>query len=405
MYRISAVALYAFSLLVILFALARGSPALGAGVFVLAATMGDLRVSRKSTSKPSPKRNLLRRALRRVSGQIVLSAFVLLDIGGLGLALVAPVWLAPWVTINLTALVVGSLNWSEERRLQRESATAMQRQAEKVRAAEQQKLEEREHEAEKGQQAERAEGLRQTEQQPGEGEKRLRLEGKELEAQKQQHTEQAERLRQLEQQLRESQDRLRQEGEARDAQRQQHAEQAERLHQAEQKLREAEDKRRREEEEREAQRLQDAKQAERLRQAERQLREAEERRCREQKEREALKQLQAEQAKRLHQAEQQLREAQERQHRDDEEREARRKSQRERNAAQLRADWWSILGVAPSASKDEIARHFRHRIKQCHPDLVAGLAPEFLELAEEHTKALNEAYENAMRCRRAPPLC
>ena len=208
MYRISAVALYAFSLLVILFALARGSPALGAGVFVLAATMGDLRVSRKSTSKPSPKRNLLRRALRRVSGQIVLSAFVLLDIGGLGLALVAPVWLAPWVTINLTALVVGSLSWSEERRLQRESATAMRRQAEKVRAAEQQKLEEREHEAEKGQQAERAEGLRQTEQQPGEGEKRLRLEGKELEAQKQQHTEQAERLRQLEQQLRESQDRV-----------------------------------------------------------------------------------------------------------------------------------------------------------------------------------------------------
>ena len=126
---------------------------------------------------------------------------------------------------------------------------------------------------------------------------------------------------------------------------------------------------------------------------------------REEKEHEALKHLQAEQAERLRQVEQQLGEAQERQRREGEEREARRKSQRERNAAQLQADWWSILGVAPSATKDEIARHFRHRIKQCHPDLVAGLAPEFLELAEEHTKALNEAYENAMRCRRPPPLC
>ena len=118
---------------------------------------------------------------------------------------------------------------------------------------------------------------------------------------------------------------------------------------------------------------------------------------------EALKQLQAEQAERLREAEQQLRDVQEGS-REEEEREARRKD-RERNAAQFQTDWWNVLGVAPSASKDEIARHFRHRIKQCHPDLVAGLAPEFLELAEEHTKALNEAYENAMRCRRAPPLC
>jgi DnaJ-domain-containing protein 1 len=38
-------------------------------------------------------------------------------------------------------------------------------------------------------------------------------------------------------------------------------------------------------------------------------------------------------------------------------------------------------------------------IKQYHPDRVVGLAPEFLHLAEERTKALNEAYENAMRGR------
>jgi DnaJ-domain-containing protein 1 len=44
-------------------------------------------------------------------------------------------------------------------------------------------------------------------------------------------------------------------------------------------------------------------------------------------------------------------------------------------------------------------------IKQYHPDRVVGLAPEFVQLAEEHTKALNEAYENAMRCRRGAPVC
>jgi curved DNA-binding protein CbpA len=64
-------------------------------------------------------------------------------------------------------------------------------------------------------------------------------------------------------------------------------------------------------------------------------------------------------------------------------------------------DWWTVLGVAPSASKEDIARNYRRKIKECHPDRVAGLAPEFVRLAEEQTKALNEAYENAMRCRAA----
>ena len=63
--------------------------------------------------------------------------------------------------------------------------------------------------------------------------------------------------------------------------------------------------------------------------------------------------------------------------------------------------WWTVLGVAPSASKDDIVRTYRHKIKECHPDRVVGLAPEFLELAEERTKTLNEAYANAMRSRAA----
>jgi DnaJ-domain-containing protein 1 len=234
-------------------------------------------------------------------------ALVLLDIGGLGFALAAPVFLAPWATINLMAFVVGILGWSEDRRIQRESATAMQRQAEKSHAAERRNPEECQ----------------------------------------------------------------------REAQRKQQAEQAERLRQAEQQLREVEQRRRQEEEEREAQRKQQAEQAERLRQAEQQLREVEQRRRQEEEEREAQRQWQAEQAERLRQ----------------------RQRERTQAGAQFQADWWIVLGVAPTANKDEIVRNYRRKIKQCHPDRLVGLAPEFLQLAEERTKALNEAYANAMRTR------
>ena len=227
----------------------------------------------------------VRRTLRRVGWQTIVLAFVLLDIAGLGFTLVAPVWLAAWMTINVAALMIGALSWSEDRRLQRESAIARER----VRAAERRNLEERQREAQRQQEAER--------------------------------------LRQAEQ------------------------------------LREAERRRRREEEEREAQRQQ---QAERLRQAE-QLREAERRRRQEEKEREAQRQRQRE---------------------------------REQSTTQSKTEWWSVLEVTPTANKDEIVRNYRRKIQQCHPDRVAGLSPEFLPLAEEITKALNVAYEQAIRaCR------
>ena len=68
-------------------------------------------------------------------------------------------------------------------------------------------------------------------------------------------------------------------------------------------------------------------------------------------------------------------------------REAERRCQQEleRAAAQSPTEWWRVLEVAPSATKEEIVR-----------DRVAGLAPEFLELAEEHSKALNAAYAQAI---------
>jgi DnaJ-domain-containing protein 1 len=250
-----------------------------------------------------------------LGGQTIVSAFVLIDIAGLGFALVASIWLAPWVAINLTALVLGSLSWSEDRRIQRESATATRRHRE-----------ERQREAERQQQA---------------------------------------------RYLREAEE-----------------------------LIEAERRQREEEDEREAQkRLQAA-----LRQAQEQLREAEQRRYQEEKERETQRR-QSEQAERRRQAEQQRREAEQRRRQAEEEREAQRKRRREqkRVATQFKSDWWIVLGVAPSASKDEIVRKYRHKIKQCHPDRLGGVAPELLQLAEEQAKALNGAYANAMRARRYAP--
>jgi hypothetical protein len=253
------------------------------------------------------KPGLLRRTLRRVSGQIIVLAFVLLDIGGLGFALVASIWLAPWAAINVTALMLGSLSWSEDRRAQRESATATRRQEALLRAAQRQ-------------------------------------------------------------------------------------EQA--------RLRKVEQRQRQQEEEREAQkRLQAA-----LRQAQEQLREAEQRRYQAEKERETQRQ-QRKQAERLRQAEQQRREAERRWQQAEKEREAQRERQRARkpSATPGQMDWWVVLGVAPSASKDEIVSKYRHKIKQCHPDRVVGRAAELLQLAEEQTKALNGAYANAMRIRRHVP--
>jgi hypothetical protein len=61
--------------------------------------------------------------------------------------------------------------------------------------------------------------------------------------------------------------------------------------------------------------------------------------------------------------------------------------------------WWSVLEVSPDASADEIRRSYRRKMQQTHPDRVTGLDPEFVELAEKRTKALNAAYTEAMRSR------
>jgi DnaJ-domain-containing protein 1 len=53
---------------------------------------------------------------------------------------------------------------------------------------------------------------------------------------------------------------------------------------------------------------------------------------------------------------------------------------------------YELLGLLPSASMAEIKMAYRKRVKECHPDLFAGMDPQARALAEKWTRALNAAY-------------
>ena len=53
---------------------------------------------------------------------------------------------------------------------------------------------------------------------------------------------------------------------------------------------------------------------------------------------------------------------------------------------------YELLGLSPLASLMEIKRAYRKRLKECHPDLFAGMDQPAKALAERWTKALNAAY-------------
>ncbi|MCC6703360.1 MAG: DnaJ domain-containing protein [Thermomicrobiales bacterium] len=58
-------------------------------------------------------------------------------------------------------------------------------------------------------------------------------------------------------------------------------------------------------------------------------------------------------------------------------------------SATSQTDYYRLLGVASSASADEIRRAYRAAMKEIHPDRQS---PEARLLAEERTKTLNIAY-------------
>jgi len=58
---------------------------------------------------------------------------------------------------------------------------------------------------------------------------------------------------------------------------------------------------------------------------------------------------------------------------------------------------WEILGVDADSGVEEIKAAYRQLTLQNHPDKVANLGPEFVKVAEDKFKAIQEAYEEIRR--------
>lgn len=58
---------------------------------------------------------------------------------------------------------------------------------------------------------------------------------------------------------------------------------------------------------------------------------------------------------------------------------------------------YAILGLGPDAGAEEIRAAYRNLALQNHPDRVANLGPEFVKVAEEKFKRIQEAYEEIRR--------
>jgi DnaJ domain len=98
-----------------------------------------------------------------------------------------------------------------------------------------------------------------------------------------------------------------------------------------------------------------------------------------------------------------LREAEARQREAEKQREAGARQREDAAARKATANtarhWWDVLGVSPQASLDEITRRYHQLMREYHPDRVAGLAPEFMVIAEQRAKEFNAAYAEAKRFR------
>ena len=63
-------------------------------------------------------------------------------------------------------------------------------------------------------------------------------------------------------------------------------------------------------------------------------------------------------------------------------------------------EWFKILGVAESATPEEIADAYPRQISLYHPDNVSHLGPELRATAEARTKEINAAFAATKRLQR-----
>jgi DnaJ like chaperone protein len=73
-----------------------------------------------------------------------------------------------------------------------------------------------------------------------------------------------------------------------------------------------------------------------------------------------------------------------------------------RHADMGAADPYKVLGVGRDASFEEIRSHYRHLVRENHPDraIARGLPEEFVAIASTRVAALNAAYEAIEKGRR-----
>jgi DnaJ-domain-containing protein 1 len=62
-------------------------------------------------------------------------------------------------------------------------------------------------------------------------------------------------------------------------------------------------------------------------------------------------------------------------------------------------EWFRVLEVPQTASKEEIVAAYKQKIGEYHPDKVAQMGEELRALAESKSKQINAAYEAAMKRR------
>ncbi len=63
-----------------------------------------------------------------------------------------------------------------------------------------------------------------------------------------------------------------------------------------------------------------------------------------------------------------------------------------RTARSQTPDPYSILGIRPGSTKGEIRKAYLSLMTIYHPDKVAHLAPEYHEISQAKSRAINEAY-------------
>lgn len=70
---------------------------------------------------------------------------------------------------------------------------------------------------------------------------------------------------------------------------------------------------------------------------------------------------------------------------------------KEREIAKKRLPWWEILEVGPKDSLDTIKSAYRKQMSLYHPDKVSQLGSELKRVAEDRSKEINWAYEQALK--------